>query len=99
MSLLSFPLIEFMDEPTSGVDPVSRRSLFKMLKSLKGASMVITTHRMDEAEALCDNITIQVNGRFMCYGSSTHLKAEYGESYHVSIKHTQSNRELVDLIS
>lgn len=74
MALVCFPQILFLDEPTTGVDPVSRRSLFKMLKSLKGSSMMLTTHRMDEAEALCDNIAIIVNGRFVCYGNNTYLK-------------------------
>ena len=61
--------MEFLDEPTTGVDPVSRRSLFKMLKCLNDTSIVLTTHRMDEAESLCDNIAILINGRFVCYGS------------------------------
>ena len=50
MSLIVFPIIELLDEPTTGVDPVSRRSLFKMFKTLKGSSIILTTHRMDEAE-------------------------------------------------
>ena len=50
MSLVGYPKIEFLDEPTTGVDPVSCRSLFKMLKSLDESSMILTTHRMDEAE-------------------------------------------------
>lgn len=64
-----------MDEPTTGVDPVSARSLFKVLKNLKDSSIILTTHRMDEAEALCDKITIQVNGKFSCYGSPGYLKS------------------------
>jgi ATP-binding cassette subfamily A (ABC1) protein 3 len=54
MSLVACPACEFLDEPTTGVDPVSRRSLFKMLKRLTDTSLVLTTHRMDEAESLCD---------------------------------------------
>ena len=75
MSLLGCPQVEFLDEPTTGVDPVSRRSLFKMLKALYNSSLVLTTHRMDEAESLCDNIAIMINGRFTVYGSPGHLKA------------------------
>ena len=78
MSLVACPKVEFLDEPTTGVDPVSRRSLFKMLKSLQQSSMILTTHRMDEAESLCDNIAIMINGRFVCYGSPGHLKTMYG---------------------
>ena len=78
ISLIGNPNIEFLDEPTTGVDPVSKRSLFKMLKHLSGSSTILTTHRMDEAESLCDNIVIMINGRFACFGSSGQLKSRYG---------------------
>lgn len=45
-----------------------------MLKQLQDSSIVLTTHRMDEAESLCDNIAIMINGKFVCYGSPGHLK-------------------------
>ena len=86
MSLVANPKVEFLDEPTTGVDPVSRRSLFKMLKNLQDSSLVLTTHRMDEAESLCDNIAIMVNGRFVVYGSPGHLKDRYGQGYLVTMK-------------
>ena len=85
MSLVGCPVVEFLDEPTTGVDPVSRRSLFKMLKGLPNSSLILTTHRMDEAESLCDNIAIMINGRFVCYGSPGHLKSNYGQGYSISI--------------
>lgn len=78
MSLLACPKVEFLDEPTTGVDPVSRRSLFKMLKHLPNCSLILTTHRMDEAESLCDKIVIMINGRFVVFGSPGHLKVNYG---------------------
>lgn len=73
MTMLLVPKIEFLDEPTTGVDPVSRRALFKMIKLLENSAILMTTHRMDEAEQLCDNIAIMVNGRFACYGSPNYL--------------------------
>lgn len=88
MSLIGGPNCEFLDEPTTGVDPVSRRSLFKMLKGLDQTAMILTTHRMDEAESLCDNIAIMINGRFFVYGSPGHLKSAYGEGYSITIHHT-----------
>ena len=78
VSLMSNPTVEFLDEPTTGVDPIARRSLFKMLKQLKNSSILLTTHRMDEAESLCDKIAIMINGKFVCYGSPSHLKQKYG---------------------
>ena len=85
MSLVGCPVVEFLDEPTTGVDPVSRRSLFKMLKGLPNSSLILTTHRMDEAESLCDNIAIMINGRFVCYGSPGQLKSSYGQGYSISV--------------
>ena len=54
MTLLIRPTVEFLDEPSTGVDPVSRRHLFSMIKQLSDSSVLMTTHRMDEAESLCD---------------------------------------------
>ena len=95
MSLMSCPSVEFLDEPTTGVDPVSRRSLFKMLKGLGDSAMILTTHRMDEAESLCDTIAIMINGRFVCYGSPGQLKSTYGQGYSIEVQHTQP-LEMVD---
>ena len=50
MSLMMCPRVEFLDEPTTGVDPVSRRALCRMVKKMKNSSILLTTHRMDEAE-------------------------------------------------
>lgn len=86
MSLIGCPKLEFLDEPTTGVDPVSRRSLFNLLKQLENSSMILTTHRMDEAESLCDKIVIMINGRFVCYGSPGYLKSRYGKGYTIWIK-------------
>ena len=83
ISLIANPCIEFLDEPTTGVDPIARRSLFKILKHLKRSSIMLTTHRMDEAEALCDTIAIMINGSFVCFGSPGHLKQKYGQGYQI----------------
>ena len=98
MSLMANPKIEFLDEPTTGVDPIARRSLFKMLKHLKKSSIMLTTHRMDEAEALCDVIAIMINGKFVCLGSPSHLKSKYGQGYQITIRlHPSSNIQIVEM--
>lgn len=86
ISLIANPQIEFLDEPTTGVDPIARRSLFKMLKQLRNSSILLTTHRMDEAESLCDKIAIMINGKFVCYGSPGHLKQKYGQGYEIIVR-------------
>lgn len=98
MSLVGCPTVEFLDEPTTGVDPVSRRSLFKMLKGLPNSSLILTTHRMDEAESLCDNIAIMINGRFVCIGSPGHLKSNYGQGYSILIDYLPSDKVFETLL-
>lgn len=68
MSMLANPKIMFFDEPSSGVDPISRRFLWKSLSlssRTKDAAMVLTTHTMSEAESLCSRIGILIKGRFV----------------------------------
>lgn len=57
-----------------------------MMKKLSDSAVLLTTHRMDEAEQLCDNIAIMVNGRFVVYGTPSHLKQTYGHGYTLIIK-------------
>jgi len=88
MSLIMCPKVEFLDEPTTGVDPVSRRALVRMMKKMKMSSVLLTTHRMDEAEQLCDNIAIMINGKFVVYGTPSYLRTRYGRGYSVVICQT-----------
>ena len=95
-SIMLSPRILFLDEPTTGVDPVSRRSLNRMIKRMKAASVLLTTHRMDEAEQLCDKIAIMINGRFVVFGSPNYLKTTYGQGYTVSIKQKKEQFDVED---
>jgi len=84
IALVGNPPIVFLDEPSSGMDPSSRRSMWDLISStMKGRSIILTTHSMDECEALCHRIGIMVNGRLMCIGSSQHLKSRFGSEYQV----------------
>ena len=58
MAVIGNPPLIFLDEPSTGVDPVSSRSLFKMLKNLDECSIILTTHKMNEVESLCNNVVI-----------------------------------------
>lgn len=84
------PRVLFLDEPTAGVDPVSRRSLNRMVKKMNMASVLLTTHRMDEAEQLCDKLAIMINGRFVVLGSPNYLKTQYGHGYTIEIQQENS---------
>lgn len=75
-----------MDEPTSGVDPVSKRLIWKVLSQAKeGRTVILTTHSMEEAESLSDYIYIMANGKFRCGGSPMFLKQKFGVGYYLSI--------------
>ena len=87
-ALLGNPSVSFLDEPTTGVDPVARRCLWDALskKLSEGLSIVLTSHSMEECEALCNRLIIMVNGKICCIGSPQHLKNKFGKGYTVVIK-------------
>ena len=79
MALVTEPEILFLDEPTLGLDVIARRELWETIKTLKQKmTIVLTTHYLEEAEALCDRIAVMSNGRLMALGTAAELKAEAG---------------------
>lgn len=77
--------VVFCDEPTSGMDAASRRSLWNVLiKEKKNRVIVLTTHFMDEADILGDRIAIMVEGCLKCFGSPFFLKKRFGIGYHLT---------------
>ena len=72
------PVIVFLDEPTGGVDPVTRRSFWEMIHdaSNQGITVFVTTHYMDEAE-YCDRVTIMVDGRIEALDTPTNMKRSF----------------------
>jgi ABC-2 type transport system ATP-binding protein len=80
-SMLHRPAVIFMDEPTVGLDPVARRSVWEHERELPqrfGTTILLTTHLMDEADALCHRIGILHNGRLEEVGTPGELKAPLG---------------------
>ncbi|ELU00042.1 hypothetical protein CAPTEDRAFT_153439 [Capitella teleta] len=79
-----------LDEPTAGVDPCSRREIWDFLVKYKqGRTIMLTTHHMDEAEALGDRIAVISGGCLLCDGSPLFLKSNLGEGYHLVISKTK----------
>ena len=79
MSLISEPRILFLDEPTLGLDVLARHELWKGIRSLKGKiTIILTTHYLEEAEALSDRIGIMKNGNLLAVGTVEELKGEAG---------------------
>jgi len=81
VALLHEPKIVFLDEPTSGVDPITRRQFWELIYEAAhtGTTVLVTTHYMDEAE-YCDRISIMVSGRIAALGSPAELKRDAGVS-------------------
>jgi len=80
MALVSDPKVVLLDEPTVGMDPQARRAVWDFVLDLrdKGKTVVITTHYMEEAQELCDEVGIIDHGKLMALGSPDALKARYG---------------------
>ncbi len=78
MSLINDPKVLFLDEPTLGLDVIARRELWKIIKNLKvKTTIILTTHYMEEAEALSDRIGIMANGNLLEIGTSEELIKKY----------------------
>ncbi|XAR50076.1 Sulfate-transporting ATPase [Bertholletia excelsa] len=104
ISLIGDPIVVYMDEPSTGLDPASRNSLWNAVKHAKqNRAIILTTHSMEEAEHLCDRVGIFVDGSLQCIGNPKELKARYGGSYvftmTVSSNHDQEIENLVHRLS
>jgi ABC-type multidrug transport system ATPase subunit len=86
ISLIGDPKIVFMDEPSTGMDPHSRREVWDAIQAVKpGRAIILTTHSMEEADALSDRIAIMNHGRLVAVGHSEELKTRYGHGYRLSV--------------
>lgn len=93
IALIGDPEIVFLDEPSTGMDPNSRRFMWNVITSaMKGRAVILTTHSMEEAEALCARIGIMVGGRLRCLGSSQHLRSRYGDGYQLDFNTSDGSK-------
>ena len=80
MALISEPKILFLDEPTLGLDVIARSELWDVIRSLKGSvTIVLTTHYMEEAEALSDRVAIMRDGKLLACATPAEIKIKAGE--------------------
>ncbi|XP_075690662.1 ATP-binding cassette sub-family A member 2 [Rhinoderma darwinii] len=88
IALIGYPSFIFLDEPTTGMDPKARRFLWNLILDIikTGRSLVLTSHSMEECEALCTRLAIMVNGRLKCLGSIQHLKNRFGDGYMITVR-------------
>ena len=103
IAMIGSPPIILLDEPTNGMDPNTRRYLWDVLTKVtrEGKSIILTSHSMEECEALCTRLAIMVNGQFKCLGSIQHLKNKYGSgiTLQAKVKHCykDSNFDQIEL--
>ncbi|XP_055600772.1 cholesterol transporter ABCA5-like isoform X2 [Uranotaenia lowii] len=94
MAMVGSPKVVLLDEPSTGMDPKSKRFLWDtILASFHGKRCaMLTTHSMEEADALCSRVGIMVKGELRCLGSTQHLKNLYGAGYtlEIKLKHVES---------
>ena len=90
IALLGNPPLVFLDEPSTGVDPQAKRFMWNIVSKIstlrKKSAVIITTHSMEEAEALSTKMGIMVDGQFKCFGSSQNIKNKYGTGYEIELK-------------
>lgn len=99
ISLLNDPDVVFLDEPSTGLDPQARRNIWGMIDSVKqrGKTVVLTTHYMDEAYELCDDIAIVDQGAIIAQGSPDELLAEHFDDVVIELPHEDVKEVLEQL--
>ncbi|KFK37012.1 hypothetical protein AALP_AA4G200700 [Arabis alpina] len=90
IAMIGDPPIVILDEPSTGMDPVAKRFMWDVISRLSTRSgktaVILTTHSMNEAQALCTRMGIMVGGRLRCIGSPQHLKTRFGNHLELEVK-------------
>jgi ABC-type multidrug transport system ATPase subunit len=95
LAICGYPNQIILDEPTSGIDPATRIFIWDMIKEVREigrSSIILTTHSMEEAQELCNRLTILINGRLVCIGTPEDLRMKYASSYIVEIQSEQQEK-------
>ncbi|EAT39837.1 AAEL008388-PA [Aedes aegypti] len=98
LALIGNPVIIYLDEPTTGMDPGAKRNFWNVICRIRtmGKAIVLTSHSMEECEALSTRLAIMVNGEFKCLGSAQHLKNKFTEGYFLTIKLKKCDNEQLE---
>lgn len=99
LALVNKPKLIFLDEPSTGLDPQARRYLWEIIRGIKeqGKTIILTTHSMDEAEYLCDEIAIMDHGQIIAQGSPTELINRHCKGGTISLPRDNVSMRLADL--
>eukprot|EP00256_Glycine_max_P032193 XP_006576815.1 ABC transporter A family member 1 isoform X1 [Glycine max] len=102
IAMIGDPPIVILDEPSTGMDPIAKRFMWDVISRISTrrgkTAVILTTHSMNEAQALCTRIGIMVGGRLRCIGSPQHLKTRFGNHLELEVKPTEvSSADLQNL--
>jgi len=87
ISLIGAPHVVFLDEPSAGMDPMARRGLWDVIQQVAmHCCVVLTTHHLEEVEALATRMGIMVGGELRCIGPLQHLKSKFGSGFEMTIR-------------
>ncbi|NXA35904.1 ABCA5 protein, partial [Eudromia elegans] len=89
LSMLGSPQITLLDEPSTGMDPKAKQHMWRAIRAAfknKERAAILTTHYMEEADAVCDRVAILVSGQLRCIGTVQHLKSKFGRGYFLEMK-------------
>ncbi|XP_068769447.1 cholesterol transporter ABCA5 isoform X2 [Struthio camelus] len=89
LSMLGNPQITLLDEPSTGMDPKAKQRMWRAIRAAfknKERAAILTTHYMEEADAVCDRVAILVSGQLRCIGTVQHLKSKFGRGYFLEMK-------------
>lgn len=97
IALIGTPSVVLLDEPTTGVDPFSRRVVWDVIHAhKKHSAILLTTHNMEEAEVLCDRVAMIDKGQMKCVGRPMELKARYGAGYTLHVLHKEKDSSHIE---
>lgn len=96
-ALINYPKVLFLDEPTSGLDPTTSKKIHKLLQELKerGTTIFLTTHDMNEATLLCDNLALLNKGDLIEQGSPSEIILKYNTEKKVAVTYSDSTKKVV----
>lgn len=96
-ALINYPKVLFLDEPTSGLDPTTSKKIHKLLQELKerGTTIFLTTHDMNEATLLCDNLALLNKGDLIEQGSPIEIIQKYNTEKNVAVTYSDSTKKVV----
>jgi ATP-binding cassette subfamily A (ABC1) protein 3 len=102
IAMIGDPPLIFLDEPSTGMDPVARRFMWNVISRIaterQQCSIILTTHSMEECEALCTRVGIMVGGRLRCLGPIQHLKNKFGRGFMAVVKLSHPTEERVNAV-